>query len=304
MRTASATVVLSLCLAIFCASAPAQETERPLNVLFLGNSLTQVADVPGAFRDVVAASGLPAPHIGRQILWGQPLSAHVAKFKLDGPEKDIVTTAIAAGAQWDFAVLQAYRNDDPVVERWTKGKTQWPEVTVADAVKLAERVCAHSPKARVVLYERWAAVGGRKENGGHKRDLTEVELARFTKVLASYRQVNSLAIAAVNAKCGKDVARMAPVGEGFAAYGYQGLFGDGLHQNNHGALLAAMVMYMTIYEQKDLTKVDAKVFLAGAWNKKQKLTAADFTKLSAAAVKAMAVPVDKSESNSTTGQKE
>ena len=146
--------LLAIGLATFPALAQSQDAERPLNILFLGNSLTQVADIPGAFHDLAVASGRPAPHIGRQIRWGRPLSAHVAQIKEEGIEKDVVARAIEEGKHWDFVVLQEYANDNPSIEKRSKGRIKWPGTSVADATTLVERVRAHSPKARAVCETR------------------------------------------------------------------------------------------------------------------------------------------------------
>ena len=220
----------------------------PPNVLWLGNSLTKMDDIPTAVRDLARATGYEAPVIEEQILWGQSLQQHIDKFVADGSGSALLAR-LPSSERWDFVVLQDYGQDEGA---------GYPQDTIDDALALAATIRSHSPQAKIVLYERWAS-----GNGNHNNQLA---------VQAKLHASNQGAVDAINAAHGAGTARLAEVGPAFDALGYDTVLysgitgnGDWLHQGALGALLSAMVHYGVQYSDPTILDIDFAAFASLPW---------------------------------------
>jgi hypothetical protein len=148
----SSRILLPLLLAVFAAgsAASAQELAEadlapPLHVLFIGNSLTYVNDLPGMFTELAVSAGKPRPFVRAVTAPGLSLED---QWTVGEAQK-----AIAVGG-WDFVVLQ-------------QGPSASPEGTLllrAYSRRFADLIRAGG--ARTVLYMVWPSVARREDFDG------------------------------------------------------------------------------------------------------------------------------------------
>jgi hypothetical protein len=153
MRRVKTLAAASLALLLAAASAvvaAAQEPSEddlapPLHVLFIGNSLTYVNDLPAMFTELAAAAGKARPFV--RAVTGPGLSLE------DQWNRGEAQTAIAGGG-WDFVVLQ-------------QGPSASPEGTLilrTYSRRFAELIRAGG--ARPVLYMVWPSESRRQDFDG------------------------------------------------------------------------------------------------------------------------------------------
>ncbi|HYV35228.1 MAG TPA: DUF4886 domain-containing protein [Gemmataceae bacterium] len=127
-----------LAIAVFCvaiAPAQAQEKQKPVRVLFIGNSFTFVNDLPNMIAELAkAVKQLPLEH-GQETPGGCSFEKHWKDGK--------AATKIAAGP-WDYVVLQE-QSQRPLTGR---------AVMFEFATKLDGEIKKH--KAKTLLYQTWA----------------------------------------------------------------------------------------------------------------------------------------------------
>ena len=182
-------------------------------ILFIGNSLTYVNDLPG----LVAAL---ADERGLKVEWemaargGYRFSQHVAS-----PD---TLKKIKAG-NWDYVVLQE-QSQLPAFSRAQVKRDVFPY-----AKKLCAAIRATSPWVNIVFYETMA-----EKNGGMQ-----------TKLNQSYSDMakaNKAALAPVG-ELWADVRADRPALD---------LYADDTHPNLTGSYLVALVIYTTIFKQRPL----------------------------------------------------
>jgi len=120
-------LVLSLGCGLFAAG------EKPLNILFLGNSLTYTNDIPNTLKQIAAAEGITIT-VTTIANGGWTLFNHL--------NNAASTDAIAAGG-WDYVVLQEQ----------SQTSAYYPEMFAADAASLDALIKAAG--ARTLLYQNW-----------------------------------------------------------------------------------------------------------------------------------------------------
>lgn len=210
---------------------------EPKSLLFYGNSFTgNAGGVHLMVRDIATAAGHETPHIYGRIVSGQTLQYHLATGT------SVITSGIPAGDRWDAVVLQEYS---------TRPTTHPTDGNVpafrAAAQGLYQAVLDHSPDAQAVLYETWARNPGHHFYPGIWSGAPEMQ----AQLRENYNSASDL----LNTIGTSEVAR---VGDAFEAGGFDNSLyaGDLYHQNNRGALLAALVLYGTIYDDITTSDID------------------------------------------------
>lgn len=232
-------------------AAVAAEPER---VLFIGNSYTHVNKLPDVFAEVVKSAGLKVPVIKAETPGGQTLKQH-----LTVQPKSLA--AIDAG-HWDVVVLQGQSQEPALAEVNPAIRADF----VDSAAALCQRVRAKSPKARIVFYETWARHpdfwnGKAKDfNPGVGKDPTEMQ-ARLRLWYGNVAKANEAVVAPVGDAWERNYQSKQP---------FRLHVADNSHPDFNGTYLAALVMYKTIYQPKDvavayrgkLSEADAKTLQA------------------------------------------
>jgi hypothetical protein len=261
-KTRAATLVM------LAVAAPVAFAE-PLNVLFYGNSFTlgfgSTRSVNALFQDIAVAAGFEEPLSQSAAASGQDLGWHLnnntgAIFTLIPPDRD-----------WDFLVMQEHST------KLTRAFATYPasiEASKADAVGLYQTATTRSPNVTPVLYETWARGPGHSFYQGNPplfQDPAEMQ----AEVRDGYGQLKG----AIDGAVGSDLALIAPVGDAWENANWDNLHAPDLwHAQNRGTLLAALVIYGTVYD--DITTSD--IDLTGVLNSLS-LTPADGAFLTAVA---------------------
>lgn len=240
IRTFAALVGVSLCTCAF--------GQEGLNLLFYGNSFTQgiesTRDVPGLVRDIAVAAGQPAPNIVSAAIAGAALWVHLQS------NTAVISTRLAPDEHWDHVILQdastqPTRLGDLAVHR-------------SSSMSLFQLVRAHSPGVHAIGFETWARGPGHsfylppwpEFPGGPAQMQQEV------------RDGYALSTADVNEVCGAGTSTVAPVGDAWERAGWVNLHaGDLWHAQNRGTLLAALVIYATIYHDATVSDIDITLVL-------------------------------------------
>ncbi|MEM6926176.1 MAG: hypothetical protein AAF602_04570 [Myxococcota bacterium] len=207
--------------------------DRPLRLLFLGNSFTHQGPVPALVRDVAVSVGWPAPDVAYVAPGGQSLSFH----RTNPDSLDAVDEG-----DWDAVVLQDFstRPTDDAGD---------PEGFKADATWFYDRIKARSPDALVVLYETWA----RHPDHGIYPDTFADPLAMQAQLRTHYDDAALTYIPANATFDPSDEVVVAPVGDAWEAHLAESdplmLHGADLyHAGTAGRVLNAYVLYSTIYD--------------------------------------------------------
>jgi hypothetical protein len=227
---------------------------EPERVLFIGNSYTHVNKLPDVFAEVVKSAGLKAPEIRSETPGGQSFKQH-----LTVQPKSLA--AIDAG-NWDVVVLQGYSQEAAMAEADEAHRAAF----VDSAAALCQRVRAKSPKARIVFYETWARHadfwnGKAKDfNPAVGKDPTDMQ-ARIRLWYGNVAKANDAVVAPVGDAWERNYQSKQP---------FRLHVADNSHPDFNGTYLAALVMYKTIYQPKDvavayrgkLSEADAKALQA------------------------------------------
>lgn len=228
----------ALVLVVPFASASAQ----PMNVLFYGNSFTlgfgSTDSVNGLFEDIAIAAGQEAPLVQSAAASGQDIEWHVAN------NTNAIFTLIPPNRDWDFIVMQEHSTK---LTRVYNGSPSFPasvDESKEDVVDLYNIAKQRSPNVVPVLYETWARGPGHPFYTGNPPDFTGP-----ADMQAEVRQGYDELKGALDASVGGDLALIAPVGDAWENANYDQLHANDLwHAGNRGTLLAALVIYGTVYE--------------------------------------------------------
>jgi hypothetical protein len=215
------------------ASALAADPER---VLFIGNSYTSVNKLPDVFAEVVKSAGRKVPVIKSQTPGGQTLKQH-----LTVQPKSLA--AIDEG-KWDVVVLQGQSQEPALAEVSPAIRADF----VDSAAALCQRVRAKSPQVRIVFYETWARHPdfwngqGKDYNANVGKDPAEMQ-ARLRLWYEKVAKANDALVAPVGDAWERNYLSKQPLHLHVA---------DHSHPDFKGTYLAALVMYKTIYQPKDV----------------------------------------------------
>jgi hypothetical protein len=196
---------------------------KVLLILFIGNSLTFVNDLPRQVAKLAEARG-HAVKCEMYAPGGYHLSQHVA---------DPQALKLIKSRKWDIVVLQEQSQVPAFSEEQVK-RDVYPY-----AKKLCALIRAASPKARIVFYQTMAKKNGDPSNIGVAKELATYE-GMQKRIDRTYR-----ALALANG------AELAPVGEVWkevrSARPSLELYSDETHPNLNGSYLAACVFYQVIF---------------------------------------------------------
>ena len=220
-----------LCVSVFAASAG-----EPERVLFIGNSYTSVNKLPEVFAEVVKSAGYKVPVIKSATPGGQTLKQH-----LTVQPKSLA--AIDEG-KWDVVVLQGQSQEPALAEVNPTVRKDFVE----SAAALCQRIRAQSPQARIVFYETWArhpdswTTKGKDYNANVGKDPAEMQ-ARLRLWYEKVAKANDALVAPVGDAWERNYLSKQPLHLHVA---------DHSHPDFKGTYLAALVMYKTIYQPKDV----------------------------------------------------
>lgn len=212
--------------------------DEPLRVLFFGNSFTHQHDVPRLVSQLAEADGHATPIVVRAAKSGRPLAYHLEQIA-ESPGDNVDHPNIA-DKTWDFVVIQGHS-----IEATHLGN---PDVFQTNAERLFTAVRDHSSGrgtgVRAILYQTWARETAHGLYPNAFASPNDMQAA----VVEQYR----LADERIRERHGVGASRVAPVGEAFAAMDFErSLYGGDLyHAARSGAVLAAMVLYRTAYDEQ------------------------------------------------------
>ncbi|CAL1151150.1 unnamed protein product [Cladocopium goreaui] len=213
----------------------------PKNVLFYGNSFTlgfgSTTSVNALFEDIAIAAGHDAPLVQSAAASGQDIEWHLnnntaAIFTLIPPDRD-----------WDAVVMQEHSTK---LTRAYTGNPRFPDSvdeSKSTVVDLYNTVQLRSPNAVPVLYETWA------RGPGHTfYTPPNVIFTDPAEMQAEVRDGYDALKEAIDTEEGAPTALIAPVGDAWEEANYDNLHAnDNWHAGNRGTLLAALVIYGTVY---------------------------------------------------------
>lgn len=217
----------------------------PLHILYYGNSFTLgsggTRSIPELVSDIAQAGGHDAPIFHDGSVDGLDLGIHLQY------NTGIINSTIAPGDNWDFVVMQDH----------SLAPTHLGDVTahVSNAVGLYNAVAARSPNVTPVLFETWARAPGNELYEGPTPDFP----GGPTQMQQEVRNGYLASSAAINAEVGSNLARVAWVGSAFESTGFDlSLYSpyDLYHAQNRGVLLAALVVYSSIYGTPPVSEID------------------------------------------------
>lgn len=206
--------------------------DRPLRLLFIGNSFTQGGPIPHLVRDLAASVGWPTPEVDYNAPGGETLAGHRTL-----PE----TLALVDAGGWDFVVLQEYST------RATDNAGDPPGFK-ADATWFYDRIKAASPEAQVVLYETWARHPDHSIYPGTFTDPAQMQ----AQIRLHYNDAADSYIPANATHTPSTHVRAAPVGDAWEhhlaeANALRLHASDDYHAGVNGQYLNGLVIYSTLY---------------------------------------------------------
>ncbi len=213
-----------------------------LNVLFYGNSFTLGAhstrSVDALVNDIAVAAGQEDPYVVSAAMSGWSLSNHLAS------NTGVISSGIAAGQEWDYVILQDYSTQPTHIGNLSQHRS--------DYVAMYQAVASHSPNVQAVGFETWARAPGHSVYEGSPASFPDGP----SQMQQELRDGYALSTADVNALAGPGTSRVASVGDAWESTGWSNLHASDLyHANNRGTLLAALVIYGTIY-QDDVSDIN------------------------------------------------
>lgn len=237
MSRGAALVLCSTAMLLFgCATArPDHAPDAPApRVLFIGNSLTSVNNLPQIFRDIAASMGHAPFEIKAITPDGVGLYQHL---------NAAATSKLIDEGNWDIVILQAKGSEAALSEQLPNVRDDF----LNSAAGLYDRIKTHSPHAKVILYQVWAPHADYWNDPNADRSIgndpteTQTRIRKWDK----------------NAAAQKSDFIIAPVGDAWELnYKNPNTIrlhaSDNLHPNLNGTYLAALVIYCTIYHPLNL----------------------------------------------------
>jgi len=208
--------------------------DEALNLLFIGNSYTDLGPIPNLVRDLATDAGWATPNVQRVTPHGQTLNYHTTNAD--------TLNAIDIG-DWDFVVLQEY-STRPTDNAGSPTTFKNSATTLYDRVKLS------SPDAQVLLYETWA-----RHPDHSLYDSTFTDPAQMQAQLRfHYNDAADNFIPANSTAAVKTDVAVAPVGDAWENYLNTGgpirlHASDDHHGGDNGKYLSSAVIYSTIYDR-------------------------------------------------------
>lgn len=240
----------ALLLALFLFSPGFTGPAHAQNILFYGNSFTQgqgsTRSVPALIQSIATAAGRPVPRVVMSASGGADFARHLADSTA------VIGNGLPAGQKWNFAVLQNHSTKATHVGNLTEHR--------ANAVNLYQAIASHSPDFTPVLFETWASGPGHWRHTGANPLFPGGPTQQQVEVREGYR----LAALDIDAVPGAGTTRIAAVGDRFEDLNWENLQVSDLHHaQNRGTLLASLVIYSTIYEDFETSKINLDGVLNG-----------------------------------------
>lgn len=220
----------SLLAAILLATSLAAQGK---NLLFYGNSFSYFhGGVAQLVRAMAIEVGLPPPVYQERLPAGQDLRFHAT----DPGQVAAISNFLPPGQTWDVVIIQGMSTETTI----PLGN---PAAFQTNALAIVGNVRAHSPAAKVVMYQTWA------RGQGHSFYPTHFPgpMAMHNQVRAAYRQV----VPAINAAFGPNTAVNSAAGECAALLQFDPsiYFVDLHHQAFELTAMAAMCLFTSIYSR-------------------------------------------------------
>jgi hypothetical protein len=243
-RSSVSKSIAAAAFALAAASSAASPAGAQTNILFYGNSFTNVGPVPSIFKSVAIADGQTALNVENAAVNSQTLGYHLANNTTVITNPQDFTES--PGFQWNYVIMQEY-STRPTNVTSSDPKDSDPASFKADAQSLYNTVKAHSPAVTPILFETWARSPNNTAQLPGYYPALSTGLARSTQMQSELRQYYNEAQAQIG-------SRLAPVGDAFESAGFDDSLysSDWYHESNKGALLAALVLYDTVYNEQTL----------------------------------------------------
>ena len=240
---------LCLCAALLLVTTAAHA--QPLNVIFYGNSFTlgfgSTRSVNALFHDIAVAAGHPTPLVQSAAASGQDLGWHVANNTAP------IFTSIPLNRDWDYIVMQEHSTK---LTRAYTGSPAYPasvDASRADAVALYEAAKTRSSNVAPVLYQTWARGPGHEFYTAAFPTYPGGPSEMQAEVRAGYEELQD----ALDTAIGSPLTQIAQVGDAWENGNYDRLHANDLwHAQNRGTLLAALMIYGTIYDDPTTSDID------------------------------------------------
>jgi hypothetical protein len=233
--------VISLFTTFSCSQK--NSTEKPLKVLFIGNSYTSTNSLPTIFQEITVSADHPRPIVESDAPGGYTFEEHLTSS---------TTLSMIDDQSWDVVVMQE-QSEIPAIAQ------SEPEVNnsfIKSFDGLYQLVEDSRPEAQVVLFETWARNADLWANATPELLLDGKNATDMTQRLKAGYEA---AAQSVSAQGGSPV-EIARVGElwdiNFRSQNPIELYAsDGSHPDFAGSYLAALDIYATIYGQvpKDIS---------------------------------------------------
>ena len=224
---------------------PGPTGDRPLRLLFVGNSFTHGGPVPHLVRSVAADAGWPEPAVEYAAPGGYTLERHRDRA---------ATLRKVDRGDWDVVVLQEYST------RPTDNAGD-PDRFKRDATWFAERIREHSPDARIVLFETWARHPDHGIYDGTFDSPTQMQ----AQLRTHYNDAADNYVPEQTDDIAEDDIQVAPVGDAWENHlkemdAARLHASDDYHAGKAGQYLNALVIYSIIYRRS----VEARTALSVA----------------------------------------
>jgi len=196
------------------------------SVLFIGNSLTYVNDLPQTLSDIARSLGDTA----------ETDMYAPGGYTLKQDAQDPTALDKIASRPWDFVVLQE-QSELPALQ-----DSQVDDEVTPYALELASDVRQAGPDTKVVFFETWAYKGG------------DPQYCASTPTLCDFESMQDQLSRSYGLLAQRSGGLLAPVGEAWRsardAYPEIELYqSDGRHPSAEGTYLAAAVFYMVLFKK-------------------------------------------------------
>lgn len=213
-------VLIVFCI-LFIGKCFGQTPSDPLNVLFVGNSLTYFNDMPLTFKAIVEDQGFYI-NVDHHTIGSAGFDDHLGNTELYQKFDNTV---------WDYVILQPGTSESLEI-------SQTLDVTIDQGEQLRDKIFENSPCASIYLYETAYGITGS----------TPSEFQQFQ----STQEIIKNNLIQISNQTGLPLA---PVGESFLTSLQQNPllflwvnYGD-IHPNDKGSFLAACTFYNALFHQ-------------------------------------------------------
>lgn len=206
---------------LFTGKSFGQTSSDPLNVLFVGNSLTYFNDMPLTFKAIVEDQGFNI-NVDQHTIGSAGFDDHLGNTELYQKLDNTV---------WDYVILQPGTSESLEI-------SQTLNTTIIQGVQLRNKILENSPCASIYLYETAYGITGS----------TPTEIQEFQ----SSQEIIKNNLIQISNQIGLPLA---PVGESFLSSLQQNPqlflwvnYGD-IHPNEKGSFLAACTFYNALFQK-------------------------------------------------------